>query len=494
MSKIRQNDIYPGSISFTKSSNFSITNAVATPQSNLTASAYSLGTASGMATTDPLSIKEFGTNTNIDWSDEQDWTVYNQSFTNTIPVVNVSASVSIYTTSTNASISVGDLVGIYGPGSWTISGNTNLARYASGAGGQQASALVTGGTTDGNVTLSTELFNGSSWNNTNPLNIFSQSTVGGSQIAAYATGSATNTQLFNGTIWSFSGNISDTRVSSASGGSQNAGIIAGGITTAVSSKVELFNGSSWSVASSVNLAKQYPSGSGSVSAMFYAAGATQSNINNNTELFNGSSWAFSGNIVVAKFTTMSAGSSSCGIIADGSTSVGATPTNQTEHFNGSNWYSSTLSNGSKRFVTGTGSQNATVLIGGLTAGATSQTELYNQNIYRKIVNMTDFRSAQNIGIAFDVTSTTLSVKFNGYIDNINVTSSNSAITTVAQWINKFVTLPRFSPNASTTNNPSSIIVKSVMEPEDFLIGWAISRTQMQVFNGNIFNHDRIGGW
>ena len=323
MPKLQQSDISSGAISFSRNSNFAVTTTVTYAQSNLTKTAYSLGTVAGMAASDPFALKELGSG-NTNWSDEQDWTAYNQSFTTSIPVVHTTSGTSSYTLSTNASISVGDLVGIYGAGSWS------------------AGALL-------------------------------------------------------------------------------------------------------------SISKDYPSGAGSQNATFIAGGRTSSGPTqptDATELFNGSSWSTSGVLSVAKYAFAAAGSQGAGLIAGGH-------------------------DGTSR---------------------SAASELHNQTLYRKIVNYQDLRSACSVGVAFDISSLTLSVKFNGYIDNVNVTSSNISITDTPQWVGKFVTLPRFSPNTATTNNPSSVVVKSTVTSEDLLVGYAVSRTQMQVFTGILFSRDRIGGW
>ncbi len=503
MSKIRQADIYPGSVSFTKAANFSVTIGVSYVQSNLTATAYSLGTVSGMASTDPIAIKDFGTSSITTWADEQDWTVYNKSFTTTIPVSNVAGGVAIYTTSTNASISNGDLVGIYGPGSWATSGVLSIAKRDAAGAGSQSAGLVAGGLTSGTTNV-TELFNGSSWLTSGALNLARSSGAGaGSQSAGLVAGGldassnvVTTTDLFNGSSWATSGTLSVAKRSLAGAGSQSAGLVAGGNTggSGVVNATELFNGSSWSIISvNLNTARGSLAGFGSQSGCVVVGGQDGSGNNvTTTELFNGSSWNVSGWLSVAKTSVAGAGSETAGLIAGGIT--GATTTNVTELFNGSSWSASGNLSVAKGAAAGAGSQGVGLIAGGTTTARTNSTELHTQTLYRKIVNFNELKSARSVGVAFDVTSTTLSVKFNGFINNINVTSSNSSITTAAQWINNWVVLSRFNPNASTTNNPSSVIVKNSIEAEDYLVGWAISQTQMQVFAGNIFNRDKIGGW
>ena len=499
--KIQQEDITSGAISFSRSSNFAVTTTVTYAQSNLTKSPYSLGTVAGMSESAPISIKDIGSG-NTGWVDEQDWTIYNQSFTTSIPVVHTTSGTSSYTLSTNASISVGDLVGIYGAGSWSIGGVLSIAKDRLAGAGSQNAGLVAGGATSPAIFLnSTELFNGSSWSTSGALSEAKGQLAGaGSQNAGLVAGGATvnsssflsSTELFNGSSWSTSGFLSVAKGRLAGAGSQNAGLVAGGTTSAVlrTNATELFNGSSWSASGVLSAAKNSPGAAGSQNAALLAGGDT-SNLTNATELFNGSSWSASGVLSAAKDGFAGAGSQNAGLISGGAT---GTITEVTELFNGSSWSTSGALSEAKSLLAGAGSQNSGFVAGGDYGLYTDVTELHNQTLYRKIVNYQDLRSACNIGVAFDVSSLTLSVKFNGYIDNINVTSSNIAVTTAAQWVSKFVTFPRFSPNTSTTNNPSSVVVKNSIDSEDLVVGFAISRTQMQVFTGNLFARDRIGGW
>ncbi len=499
MAKIRQADILSGAVSFTKSSTFAITTTVVYAQSNLTKSAFSIGTVAGMGATDPIAIKEQGDG-NTNWSDEQDWTIYNQSFTTTIPVSNVAGGVAVYTTSTNASISIGDLVGIYGPGTWSLSSgvlNQPYRLYLASAGSQRA-ALVAGGSTGSGDTSTTELFNGATWVVGSNLSIAKEGLIGaGSQNAALVAGGITSaitnaTELFNGATWSTSGVLSVAKQLAASAGSQNAALVAGGITSAITNATELFNGATWSTSGVLSVAKQQLAGAGSQNAGLVAGGLT-SGSTNVTELFNGSAWTIGGILSIAKYASGGIGSQNAAMVVGGVT-VG-TSTNVTELFNGSSWSASGTLSSPNVSMAATGSQSAGMAAAGFPdSGGGTVTQLHNQTLFRKIVNSADLKNANSIGVAFDVSSTTLSIKFNGYINNINVSSSNALITTVDQWTNKWVVLPRFAPNASTTNNPSSVVSKTTTDPEDFLVGYAISRTQMQVFSGNLYSLDRINRW
>lgn len=512
MSKIRQADIYPTSVSLTKGNNFAITVTVTYAQSNLTKTSYAIGTVGGMASTDPIAIKEWNTTNSADgWSDEQDWTAYNQSFTTVIPVTTVANSVVTPTTSTNASISIGDLVGIYGAGSWSAAGNLNAAKDRVSTIGSQSAALIAGGlNTSGNSISTTEIFNGSIWS-LGSNTVFSRiwSNGSGSQNSAFIAGGSTvsglepvnTTEIFNGASWAnSSANLNTGVYWAGSGGAHNAGFIVGGSTTSGKSKsTELFNFSSWFVSGAISLERMALSAVGSQNSAMVATGRTgaDTTVSALTELFNGSAWSKNGNLITARYGAAGMGYQNSAMISSGSTGTSTAVAFSSELFNGSTWFAGSDITTKRTNITGAGSVNAGLVAGGSTAAVVPQlavTELHNQTLYRKITNIENYKMSNNIGIAFDVTSTTLSVKFQGFINNINVTSSNSAVTTAAQWVDKWLVLPRFYPNASTTNNPSSILVKASVEADDLLIGKAISRTQIQVFAGNIYSFDRIGRW
>jgi len=494
MPKIRQADIYPNAISATKASSYAITSSVFTAQGNLTKTAYAIGTVGGMASSDPISIKEYdGFGANFGWADEQDWTVYNQSFTTVIPVT-TSGSVVTSLTIANASISIGDLVGIYGGGAWSLSGSLNTARNQMASAGSQNAALVAG---DLSV-ATTELFNGSAWSFSAPLSVAKYYTAcGGTQNAAFAAGGTTlsaplnDTVLFNGSTWRNSGTMNTARLRLAGFGSANAAVAAGGLTTGNSNVTEIFNGALWFTSGALSGAARVDLlGCGTQTAGLVTGGQTTVALNI-VELFNGSSWSFAPLLQNPRFNHSCFGTQNAAVVAAGTSTLALATT---EIFNGSAWQAVAVMSQTKSRPGTAGSQNQGLAAGGSIGGASALTELYNQNIYRKITTMDAYKNAVNVGIAYNVTSLTLSVKFNGYVDGVNVTSSNVVVTTAAQWVDGWVVLPRYSQNASTTNNPSSIIVKPTIEADDLLIARAISRTQMQVFFGNIFGFDRIGRW
>lgn len=106
----------------------------------------------------------------------------------------------------------------------------NSGNFAGESGSQNAAIVAGGGT------VRAELWNGSTW--TISGNISAARTgvsVGGSQSSAIIAGGSTGTdtslsEVFNGTTWTAFGNLSSARFAVAGGGGQGAGICAGGST------------------------------------------------------------------------------------------------------------------------------------------------------------------------------------------------------------------------------------------------------------------------
>ncbi len=455
MPKIRNADITDGSISFTKVGNLIITTTVQYLQSgNSAVTQYALGLSTAFTTSAPLQIKESGNTSTTGWSEEQDISIYGVSLTTVIPWFDGSPGAVVPTTGTGT-ITSGDLVGIYGAGSWSAGSNLTVSRKNAASAGSQNAAIVTGG-----------------------LNQANQAEI--------------NTELFNGSTWSASGNLILSRYTAAGAGSQNSAIVAGGANAAASavSSTELFNGSTWFTSGNLNFTRTEVTGTGSQSAAIVAGGLSATTW---TELFNGSTWSVSGNLNAARSGAASAGSQNSTVVIGGTGSESGTAL-----FNGSAWSASGNLTISRYYATGAGSQNAAIAAGGNDGANTlGSTELHNQILYRKLT-YNNFREAKNIGIAADVNGTSLNVKIVGYMNNIAITSGNAAITAGADsWAaaaGYYAVLSRFSPNVNTTNNPTSIIIKSSVEADDYLVGQVISKTEMIVFNSNVFTKDNIGNW
>jgi len=505
MPKIVQDDIYNFSISFSRYATITITTTSSEFSGNVIASPYALGLSTAMTANQPLAIKEFGNLSVTNWSEEQDWSLYNVSYTTIIPVSLISGAEVVQSYISTASLSIGDLVGIYGPGAWSTGSPLSVARQAPSGAGSQNAALVTGGVNTSAVG-STELFNGSIWSAGSNLSVSKYRTASaGSQNASLVVGGQDNsgatsiTELFNGTTWSTDGVMSVSKQLMAGMGSQNAAMIAGGFGAIGDvASTELYNGSTWSISSALSETREGAAGAGSQNAGLATGGSNSSVTLNSTELFNGSTWYISGALTVSKTSLFGSGSQNAAIVSAGVTAIdGGVSTNATELFNGSAWAISGVLSQRKYELSGAGSQNAALVAGGVITDEETiylqTTELHNQTVYKKLT-YENIKHAKNIGIATDVTSTTCNVKIYGYANNINVTPSNVQYTIATNWVNNYLVLSRFSPNTSVSNNPSSVIAKSSLEADDLVIGTTISQTQVFVFGNSLFPLDEIKRW
>ncbi len=504
MPKVRNSDILPGAISFTRVGNMVLTTTVVYLQAgNSAVTQYSLGMSTAWAPSDPLQIKESGNASTTGWAEEQDISLYNCAFTTVIPWFDGSSGVVVPTTAATT-ITTGDLIGIYGAGTWSASGSLIVAHNNGASAGSQNSALIVGGGDGAGTTASsTELFNGSTWSTSGDAGVLRASGAGaGSQNAAVAAAGvvstpSANTELFNGSIWATSGSLNVARRYVEGAGSQNATVIVSGQNAAGNniSSTELFNGSTWSTSGDSSLSRYYASAIGSQNAGLITGGFQSAPVTK-TELFNGSTWSTAGDLLVSRYNSACAGSQNSGLVMGGIRS--AASMSSAELFNGSAWYTSGNLIVARYEAAGSGSQNTGLVTAGEDSGHLVSTELHNQTLYRKLT-YNNFREAKNIGIATDIVGTSLNVKIVGYINNMAVTSGNASITEPAQWATAgsggyYAVLSRFSPNINTTNNPTSIIVKASVEADDYLVGQVISQTEMLVFNSNVFAKDNIGNW
>lgn len=319
----------------------------------------------------------------------------------------------------------GDLVGIYGAGSWSASGNLNNRRWDAGcAGSNQKSTVVAGGSTQGNFPSMAlvELFNGSAWYNGSNINTARMNLSGlGSQNAGLMAGGGTairgfiastysTTEIFDGSTWSTSGTLLQARQNAVAFGTVNAGLIAGGISfNNVYGTCESFNGATWTSINSLNAAKCDAAGIGSQNSGLLAGGVTSVGGTNKvflTEFFNGSSWSSGCNLVNDRYASAVNGSQNAGLISGGVTFGGAT--NISELFNGSAWNSGSNANNARYYHIGGGTPSSGLVAGGTTDGIlpSSATELHTQSIYRKL-NFSNVQSANNVGLAYNTSNTSL---------------------------------------------------------------------------------------
>lgn len=498
MAYIRQEDITNGTIALTKVSSFSITTTVSYFNSFVTANQGTLEVSTGFAATQPLQIKVSG-NDNQGWEEEQDWTLYSVTYSPLIPYQSSTAAASTRTSITTVISNVpqvGDLVAVYGFGTWSAGPTLPVNSFSYYiAGSVQASLLWTDG--DGQF-----FGNGSAWYGTDnyymlgyPLPLFGTQNACG-QIASGGTTFA----YFNGWEWTVGPSVNFGRSSCPTYGSLNAAmIVAGNVSnTQVVRTGEVYNGTAWQVMSVLvsRTVSPFAVGSGSQNAA-WLQGSSSDTISN-TQFFNGSIWTQGPCLTLSKQAPTAIGGINNGM-ANGGADGSNNSTTTTELLNGSVWYLNTsmaVARYGVGYVGGSGTAAAGQMVGDGNSGFTS--EFHIQNTYRKLTSQF-LSEAKNIGIAHNINGVTTqcSVKLFGYVDNIAVTSGNVAIT-AGNWVaGYFAVAPRFNsiiPASGANCTPTTIVIKSQVEPEDLVIARVMSRTQMQVFSPNMFGKYNLGNW
>lgn len=330
--------------------------------------------------------------------DPATWRPYFQDITNNIRI--------------DADVQDGDLIGIFGRGSWATTGSMSVGKSHASMAGTVNASFVAGGYDQAGAVLSVaELFNGSIWSLASNLSVSKgQMASCGSQNAGLVAGGATTTntnatELFNGSSWAISGVLSTSKVPVGGGiGTQNAGLVAGGFMVAAVSVTELFNGATWSIGSNLLFARSYSAPAGSQNAGLISAGYTTTNVNS-SELFNGSAWS-KGPVLTSRRHLAGAGSQNAAWAGGGFISAS---TSLCEIFNGSSWSATGVMTGNKASAAGSGSQNGGLVAGGETGTGTGRTrisEIHSQSTYRKLTYNSS-QCALNIGMAYNVTTTSL---------------------------------------------------------------------------------------
>ncbi len=364
---------------------------------------------------------------------------------------------SAITATDTGSASIGDLVGIYGAGTWSAasSGNLNKTKRDMGACGSQNANLAAGGNisvADGNnPEIQAQIFNGSSWSLTGNLNISKRDmALFGTQNAATLTGGQgpsttvrTSTELFNGSNWTTStGLLTAAKMQMANAGTQNAGFIAGGSTGSVIAVTQLFNGQIWSTAGVISAAKTESGSGGSQNAGMLVGGVIVAN-QIISELFNGSTWNVAGVQSFSKRNMASGGSQNSAWIAGG---IGAGLVSTTEVYNGTAWSTSGTLSQSKQDLTGSGGQGSSLITGGYIGTNVQNTELHNQTIYRKL-NPSEIHSTKGIGILINASQ---------------VQQQGSITTSVVYVANKWLVTNRYmAPTAANVVTLTAVTLTSI---------------------------------
>ncbi len=306
----------------------------------------------------------------------------------------------------------GDLIGIFGAGTWAISGSTTYTHEGNSCAGSVNATLLAGGRATATVSYA-ELFNGSTWSTSGTLAVTRYYLAGaGAQNAGLVAGGAvadvgiSSTELFNGSSWSSSGNLAGaTRWHLPGLGTQTAAAACGGLLGGtVTGSQELFNGATWSAGPSLLVAKRGMAAAGAQNASFIAGGFTSVRVSS-TDLFNGSAWSTSAILSSNRLSPASAGTQNSGFIIGGNNDASAATTT-CQLFNGSVWLTSGSSSATRSTTGASGSQSSGLVSNGSDGAMARSTELHTQSIYRKL-KFSTIQSAQNIGMAYNTTTTSL---------------------------------------------------------------------------------------
>ena len=218
--------------------------------------------------------------------------------------------------------------------------------------------------------------------------------VGGPNSALIGGGTGTvlsalsTSELYNGSAWIFAANMNITRKVMAACGSQNAALFAGGSAgAALITRAEVFNGSSWSfTAGNLTISAGNTGGAGGAVAAIVTGGIGLSVV----QLYNGTSWTLGANLNVSRNSHVETGSQNSSMISGG---VNADPLKTTEIFNGSSWSFSGNMNITRKDHAGCGTVNAAIESGGLdsTSGQLTSSEVYNGSSWSSSGNMTSAR-------------------------------------------------------------------------------------------------------
>ena len=202
----------------------------------------------------------------------------------------------------------------YDGSTWSEVNDLNTARNAAGAGGSYTSALIAGGQP---ATAASEAWDGTCWTNIpslgTPRGYFSGACE--SETAGVVFGGLPppaglgNTELFDGTSWSETNDLNTARRSVGGTGTSTAGLCTGGYTSTANALTESWNGTSWS-----NENNQLAVYGGATFGSKTSAVLSQ---NGPTQLWDGTCWS-SG---TSKSSTVSngggVGTSTAGLVAGG---------------------------------------------------------------------------------------------------------------------------------------------------------------------------------
>lgn len=336
------------------------------------------------------------------------------------------------------SVQEGDFVGIYGAGSWSASGNLTAQRHEFSGTGSQNAAMCCNGSLGAPIHSTTDLFNGTIWTASGNTTISKRrhgvfgAYNSGVSMGGFSTANFSTTELFNGATWvNPPANLNAAKSENVGIGSQNAGLSVCGFAAACLSSVEYFNGVAWFAgANNMSISvSQYFGGAGSQNAALRfggAGGGVFAAEVSSTEAYNGSVWLISGNLSASKTTLSGGGSQNAAFCVGGNTGITTNiGVSTTELFNGVSWSLSGSLSTTRETSATAGTQGAGITAAGDNGASILQsTETHAQSTYRRL-NYANLTCASNMGIAINVSNTSLSATLCfGDVPNTRIPSRN----------------------------------------------------------------------
>jgi len=452
----------------------------------------------GLDSSSPLQIKEFGINSNFEWTDEQDVTLHNQTYDETnVAFYSVTGSPGTFKyNSITATLNHGDLIGVYGgPGIWTNLGagsalNTN--RYAHGCAGNYNGFTIVGGyNSGGNAISSTELFNGISFVSANNLNMSKAegASFGSSFAMAFTTGIndlsiiISSTSVFNGNSWAADVNAALLQKSAAALGSYNSALLKNGQNgIGPYGNSSVFNGNSWAAGFGLSEQIVYTTATGSFYNGLLSGGVDSGGtFYNLTYLYNGYTPSIGANL---NSTNSKASASGTGTAAVNNGGYNGSLLATTELFNGHLWSLATSSSIARSHHSMAGTTINSIICGNSNIAALNVCEQFSQNEFKKITPE-NINSAAGIGVFYNSSipaANRCSVKISGFLKDMPIGTAND-----------FLVVQTTSLDNGSFNNYQ--ISTSKPTAEDYVYGKYDSvNTKIHVFNNLQKTYNNVKRW
>jgi len=235
-------------------------------------------------------------------------------------------------------------------GSWASGGSLNTARTGVGGGavGTQTASITAGGNTSGATAVS-EQYNGTSWTETNDLNVarydfqkFGTSTAalhcGGEGLSSppYPQTTAALVESWNGSSWTETTDMPAAKRNGGGAGTSTSGLVYGGNATPAAPRTAAsyeWDGSSWTAGGDMNTTRRYFGSYGTQTAAQAVSGDTPPYATQ-VEQYNGSSWTEIAEVNTARAAVAGNGTTTSALVYGGNNgSIRAF----TESWDGSSW-------------------------------------------------------------------------------------------------------------------------------------------------------------